>query len=126
MTMIRVLALATLVPALIPGPSVVEMTSNMTFQPREMMVVTGEVVVWKNVGEMPHTVNTDPVNCKSDEAKEWVKIPAGATPFYSGELKPGAEFRVRFEVPGTYQYLCVYHENQMMRGTIIVQGSEVK
>lgn len=126
MTMIRVLALATLVPALIPGPSVVEMTSNMTFQPREMMVVTGEVVVWKNAGEMPHTVNTDPVNCKSDEAKEWVKIPAGATPFFSGELKPGAEFRVRFEVPGTYQYLCVYHENQMMRGTIIVQGAEVK
>ena len=126
MTMIRVLALAILVPGLIPGPSVVEMTSYMTFQPRELTVVTGEIVVWKNAGEMPHTVNTDPANCKSDEAKEWVKIPAGATPFYSGELKPGAEFRVRFEIPGTYQYLCVYHENQMMRGSIYVQGAEVK
>jgi plastocyanin len=127
MTMIRAaLALAILVPGLIPGPSVVEMTSNMTFQPRELTVVTGEVVVWKNAAEMPHTVNCDVANCKSDEAKDWVKVPPGATPFYSGELKPGAEFRVRFEVPGTYQYLCVYHENQMMRGTIIVQGAEVK
>ena len=126
MTMIRALALAILVPGLIPGPSVVEMTSSMTFQPRELTVVTGEVVVWKNGAEMPHTVNCDVANCKSDEAKDWVKVPAGATPFFSGELKPGAEFRVRFEVPGTYQYLCIYHENQMMRGTVIVQGAEVK
>ena len=126
MTMLRVLALAFLVPSLIPGPSVVEMTSNMTFQPRELTVVTGEVVVWKNVGEMPHTVNTSASECKSQEARDWVKVPPGATPFFSGEIKPGGEFRVRFEVPGVYQYLCVYHENQMMRGTVIVEGAEVK
>jgi len=123
MIAIRILALAFLVPGLIPGPSVVEMTSYMTFQPRELSVMVGEVVVWKNTAEMPHTVNSDPANCKGDEAREWVKVPAGATPFYSGEMKPGDEFRIRFEVPGIYQYLCVYHENQMMRGTVIVSSS---
>ena len=131
MKSLRILAVALLVPGVaatpaIPGPSVVEMTSTMTFMPRELTVVVGEVVVWKNTAEMPHTVNSDPENCKREDAKQWVKIPTGATPFYSGELKPGAEFRVRFEIPGTYKYLCVYHEDQMMRGTIIVQGAEVK
>jgi plastocyanin len=110
----------------IAGPSVVEMTPNMTFMPRELTVVTGEVVVWKNGAEMIHTVNTDVERCKSEPAKQWIKIPAGATPFFSGEIKPGGEYRVRFEIPGTYQYLCVIHEDQMMRGTVVVQGAEVK
>jgi plastocyanin len=110
----------------IAGPSVVEMTPNMTFMPRELQVVTGEVVVWKNTAEVPHTVNTNPENCKRPESKEWVKVPAGATPIYSGEIKPGQEFRVRFEIPGKYQYVCVYNEDQMMRGTVIVHGAEVK
>jgi plastocyanin len=131
MKTLRILALAMLIPGVaaipeIPGPSVVEMTNNMTFMPREMTVVVGEVVVWKNSSDMPHTVNTSPENCKKEDAKQWVKVPAGASAFYSGELKPGAEFRVRFEIPGTYQYNCVFHEDQMMRGIIVVQGAEVK
>jgi plastocyanin len=113
-------------PASLRGPSVVEMTSTMTFMPRELTVVVGEIVIWRNAAEMPHTVNTDVENCKSDEAKEWVKVPPGATPFFSGELKPGDEFRTRFEIPGTYRYLCIYHESQMMRGTIVVEGAEAK
>jgi plastocyanin len=125
MRILGALAAAILVPV-IPGPSVVEMTSNMTFMPREITVVTGEVVVWKNTGEMPHTVNTNPEECKREEAKQWVKVPAGATAFFSGEIKPGGEFRVRFDVPGVYQYNCIYHEDQQMYGKIIVEGAEVK
>jgi plastocyanin len=108
------------------GPSVVEMTPEMTFQPREITVMVGEVVVWKNTAREPHTVNTVAENCKTEDGKKWIKIPAGATAFFSGEIKPGEEFRVRFEVPGTYQYLCVVHEHGTMRGTIVVHGAEVK
>lgn len=124
MNALRFLALAAL--TVIPGPSVVEMTPHLTFTPREMTVVVGEVVVWKNAAPVVHTVNFDAAYCKRDDAKQWVKIPAGATAFYSGEIKPGGEFRARFEIPGTYQYNCVLHEDQMMRGTIVVQGAEVK
>jgi plastocyanin len=106
------------------GPSVIEMTSNMVFLPKELTVVAGEVVVWKNVSRMPHSVNTIADQCKSDEGKKWVKVPNGATAFFSGELKPDEEYRLRFEVPGTYQYLCTFHEDQVMRGTIVVQGSK--
>lgn len=110
----------------IPGPSVIEMTPDMTFMPKELTVMVGEVVVWKNSAREPHSVNTVPENCKTEDGKKWIKIPAGATPFFSGEVKPGDEFRARFEIPGTYQYLCTFHEHGSMRGTIVVQGAEVK
>src|SRR5688572_10687142 len=105
MGMMQILGVALLAIGLtISSPSVVEMTPHMTFVPRELTVTVGEVVVWKNAGEVDHTVNTNPEHCKRQESKEWVKVPAGATPIFSGDIKPGAEFRVRFEIPGTYQY----------------------
>jgi plastocyanin len=117
--------LAAFAPAL-QAPSVVEMTPEMTFQPKEISVMVGEVVVWKNSAQEPHSVNTVPENCKTEDGKKWIKIPAGATAFFSGEIRPGEEFRVRFEVPGTYQYLCTFHERATMRGTVVVHGAEVK
>lgn len=123
MQAIKILALAVAVAAL-PSPSVVEMTPEMTFVPRAMTVMAGEVVVWKNVAREPHTVNTVEANCRTEDGKKWIKMPAGATPFFSGEVKPGDEFRVRFHVPGTYQYLCTFHEHATMRGTIVVEGAD--
>lgn len=123
---LALVALAFSRPQSIPGPSVIEMTPEMTFQPREISVMVGEVVVWKNVSQVPNSVNTVPENCKTEDAKKWIKIPAGATAFFSGEVKPGEEYRVRFEIPGTYQYVCTFHEYGSMRGTVVVQGAEVK
>ena len=40
------------------------------------------------------------------------------------KVRPDEEYRLRFDMPGTYQYLCTFHEDQMMRGTIVVQGSK--
>ena len=114
------LALASLGPS---APAVVEMTPEMTFMPMEISVMVGEVVVWKNTARESHTVNTVPENCKTEDGKQWIKIPAGATAFFSGEVKPGEEFRVRFEVPGTYQYLCTFHEHGTMRGRVVVLGA---
>jgi len=66
--------LAALVSLLIApaGPSVIEMTSNMVFLPKELAVVAGEVVVWKNVSQMSHSVNTIADQCKTG--------PSGSTP----------------------------------------------
>jgi len=106
------------------GPSVIEMTENMAFVPKEVSVVVGEIVVWKNVSTMTHSVNTVPDFCKTDEGKKWIQIPKGATPFYSDQIKPQGEWRQRFDLPGRYQYVCTFHEDEMMRGTIIVQGAK--
>lgn len=106
-----------------PGPAVVQMTPEMTFMPRELSVMVGEVVVWQNAAKEPHSVNTIPENCRSEDGKKWIQIPPGATPFFSGEIKPGDEFRFRFEKPGTYQYVCTFHEHASMRGTVIVSAA---
>ena len=62
---------ASLLPLLLApvGPSVIEMRSTMVFQPKELTVVAGEVVVWKNTSQMPHSVNTIPEECKTDEGR---------------------------------------------------------
>ena len=107
-------------------PLTVEMTPEMAFLPKALTASVGEIVVWKNVSPMVHSVNTVVDNCKSEDGKKWIKIPSGATAFFSGEIKPGDEYRLRFEIPGTYQYLCTFHEDQLMRGTIYVQGAKEK
>lgn len=107
-----------------PGPSVIEMTENMAFVPKEVTVVVGEIVVWKNVSTMSHTGNTVTDFCKTDDGRKWVQIPNGATPIFSDEIKTDGEWRHRFDLPGRYQYVCTFHEDEMMRGTIIVQGSK--
>src|SRR5262249_28138802 len=87
-------------------PTVIEMTDNMVFIPKEATVVVGEVVEWKNVSTMSHTVNLIRDNCRTEDGKKWIQFPTGATPFTSGEIKPGEKYHGRFEIPGTYQYLC--------------------
>ena len=83
--------------------------------------ILGEAVVRHDFTK--HSVNMTSDNCKTEEGKKWVKVPNGATAFFSGEIRPDEEYRLRFEMPGTYQYLCTFHEAQVMRGTLIVQGS---
>lgn len=123
--MLRVLAALTALSlgAVAPGPSVIEMTDTQAFLPKELTVVVGEVVVWKNASGSAHIVNTIPENCRTESGKAWVRIPAGASPFSSGEIRPEDEYRVRFEIPGTYQYVCTLHEGDIARGTVVVQGS---
>ena len=40
-----------------------------------------------------------------------VQVPAGATPFNSGEVRPGQVFRTTLTVPGTYRYVCLPHHD---------------
>jgi plastocyanin len=36
-------------------------------------------------------------------------------------MKEGETFEVTFEVPGTYRYVCLPHEDHGMRGTVVVR-----
>ena len=87
-----------------PGPSAPAGTSvRMTgsrFTPPTLTITAGETVRWFNDDNLPHTVTT--------ADRSWD----------SGNLPPGASYERRFDVPGTYPYLCVYHPG--MTGTIEV------
>jgi hypothetical protein len=86
-------------------PARVVYVSDMCFAPKTLRVATGLPVTWqlRNAGA-PHTVTSvDGL-------------------FGSGDLLD--TFTVRFNQPGTYDYVCVYHGGSWggMVGTVIVEG----
>ncbi len=97
---------------------VVEMHTTLRFSPETLTISRGQTVQWSNKAIMTHTVAFDPSKVK-DPAD--VSLPAGVTPFTSGEVMSGQTWTHKFTVPGTYHYVCQPHEGLGMKGTIIVQ-----
>jgi plastocyanin len=84
-------------------PVVVRITDN-NFDPQQLTVVPGTIVVWVNEGSGSHTVTSD----------------AGL--FDSGVLAPGMDFEFTFRDSGEYSYYCQLHGSpgEGMAGTITV------
>jgi plastocyanin len=74
------------------------------FSPSTLTVSVGDTVTWRNADDRPHTVTSND----------------GA--FDSGNLDPGVGFSFTFTKPGTYTYVCVYHDG--MQGTIVVEAAD--
>ncbi|QKT03616.1 hypothetical protein HUS23_07225 [Ectothiorhodospiraceae bacterium 2226] len=97
--------------------AVVNMTHGFGFDPEEVVVPRGATVEWRNRSFFTHTVTADPARVKDPVHAQ---LPAGAEPFHSGRLRAGSVFRHTFEVPGTYEYVCLPHEGRGMRGRVRV------
>ncbi|MFC7156763.1 plastocyanin/azurin family copper-binding protein [Halomarina halobia] len=107
------------------GTQTVEMTDELTFEPKEIEVSAGTTVVWENVGSVGHTVTA-----YEDE------IPEDAAYFASGDfdseqaaedgypdqgnITEGGTYEHTFETSGTYEYYCIPHEMNGMVGTVTV------
>ena len=78
-----------------------------SFVPDEIEVEVGTTVTWE-WGTNTHNIE---VREQPDDA-DW----PGEPDIYD----EGHEYSYTFEVPGTYEYVCVPHEAQDMFGTIIV------
>ena len=103
----------------------VEMTDQLTFEPKEIEITAGTTVTWENTGAVGHTVTA-----YED------KIPNGADFFASGgfdsqqaaedgypdegNVEGGGTYEHTFETTGTYEYYCIPHEMNGMVGTITV------
>jgi plastocyanin len=96
----------------------VDMDNGMSFLPDTVRIAAGEAVVWRNGGDIIHTVTGDPDRAERPGS---VRLPAGARPFDSGDMRPGETFRHVFTVPGEYVYFCVPHELAGMVGVVIVE-----
>src|SRR5690348_8651598 len=90
--------------------------TGLRFYPETTHVKVGDTVEWRNQSSFTHSVNANPQRFPDD-----VSIPAGAAPFDSGRLPPGAVYRHTFNVPGTYKYVCLPHVDFGMAGTVVVQ-----
>lgn len=88
------------------------------FTPDVITVRRGDTVEWENTTSVLHSVTFDPAKSK---APGNVALPDGVAPFDSGPLRREAKFAHVFETPGVYRYICKYHENMKMVGTVIVK-----
>lgn len=88
------------------GRFVIQLTTTNRFVPAEAQVPVGSVVVWVN-GAVRHDVN----------AKDGAFSSGGA-----GSLGPEEEFEFKFDVAGTYSYVCLIHESVGMVGKLTVAG----
>jgi plastocyanin len=88
------------------------------FDPMSVTIQKGDTVEWVNNAQSLHSVTTN--SSVAQDPKD-VSLPAGAKPFDSGFMPPGAKFSYTFTVPGTYQYLCLPHEKDKMIGTVVVK-----
>jgi hypothetical protein len=90
-----------------PAPAVaashqVQITDS-AFGTAVLTVQVGDTVTWSNVDDRPHTVTSDDGT------------------FDSGNMNEGASFSFTFTEPGTYTYVCAYHDE--MRATIVVEAA---
>ena len=75
-------------------------TFDFGFDPTDDTIEVGDTVTWENSGETIHTVKGDG--------------------FFSKAINPGDSYEHKFTKPGTYDYLCTLHPDQM-QGTIVVK-----
>ncbi len=91
---------------------------DMSFQPAEVVITAGQQVTWKNTSAVVHNVVAEA--SQAVNAAD-VQLPRGAKPFASSLLQSGQTFTRKFDVPGTYRYVCTFHEGNGMKGIVIVR-----
>lgn len=93
------------------------------FEPEEVTVSVTDTVTW-GFASSGHNVS-----CRPEDSDE-VALPADAEPFasfangespLSSHVPKGETFEHRFDVVGTYVYVCVPHVTRGMIGTIVVE-----
>jgi plastocyanin len=82
--------------------NVVLMAKSYRFEPTTIQVPLGTSLTWINDDNFTHNVQL-----------------TGGLNWVSPNLKPGDSASYTFDVPGTYEYLCVFH-SQNMRGQVVV------
>lgn len=74
--------------------------ADFEFVPSQLTVTVGTVVEWTNEDGAPHTAT------------------ARDGSFDSGRLDEGEAFEMKFDTPGTFEYLCELHP--WMQGQVLV------
>ena len=88
-----------------------------SYEPETVHVKAGQTVEFRNTAVITHSVTDDAKLAK--DATDAV-VPAGATPFNSGDIAPGQIYTQTFTQPGTYTYFCTHHEDDGMVAQVIV------
>lgn len=96
----------------------VTISQRRRFEPAALTIPLGATVVWENMSTIRHAVTTDA--SRLDDAEAVIR-PSGVGAFDSGDLFPGETWALTFTLAGSYVYVCPYHYDVGMVGSIIVE-----
>ena len=96
--------LAVSVPPAVRGATHVVNVGDGVFGPASLTVAVGDTVTWTNDDDSPHTATA-------------------AGQFDSGNLDPGQSFSFTFDEPGTYSYVCLYHDDMTATITVVAASA---
>ncbi|MFB6091611.1 MAG: plastocyanin/azurin family copper-binding protein [Haloquadratum sp.] len=98
------------------------------FDPPDVTISTGETVVWRNTSSRGHTVTAYDTQIPADAeffaSGGYDSTEAARKAFrreLGGIIESGETWSHTFEVPGTYAYFCIPHEQAGMLGTVVVE-----
>lgn len=101
--------------------------SRNAFTPAEYEASVGETVVWKNTSSADHTVTALETAIPEDAAyfatggyEDESTARDAWDEHNGGGIGPRDTFEHTFEVPGTYDYICIPHVRADMIGSVVV------
>ena len=102
----------------------VTMIEAQRFDPDTLTVAAGTTVTFVNDSPEAHTVTAYEEDLPGDyfasggsESEEEARADLAG-----GLVGQESSYEVTFDEPGTYEYFCIPHEDQGMRGTVVVEG----
>ena len=133
----------------VPTPGGAQSVSNMRFGRESITIHAGQTVEWASSDVSGHSVQfgagdfspLDPKSASPDvvfsqdpDGVLHAVLPSTSDNLYSGKIAPASQertglgqlapgatrFRVTFVTPGTYPYICAYHDEIGMKGEVIV------
>lgn len=103
-----------------PGRTVVVQITGDQYarlSPLRVNIKSGDIVEWRNSSAMVREIIGNPAKAKGTFRPV---LPAGASPFDSGFVRPGQSFTQRLTVPGVYRYISDLDSAHPVEGQVIV------
>lgn len=104
------------------GGTAVAMTDARSFEPATLTVSVGDTVTWTNETDESHTVTSLSYGRNSFGSGDFDSESQARGSLTQALMAPGAEYSFTFTTAGTYEYICIPHEDQGMKGKIVVEG----
>ena len=101
----------------------VQMVAGHQFSPRSVEITVGETLTFTNETAESHTVTAyerSPAGSEYFASGGFSSEEAARDDVAGGLIEEGATYSVTLDEPGTYEYFCIPHESDGMKGTIVV------
>ena len=103
-------------------PTTVAMVDGRQFEPTTLTVSVGDTVTWTNDSDERHTVTSMSYGENSFGSGDFDSKSQATGSLTQALIEPEGDYSFKFTTAGTYEYVCIPHEDQGMKGKIVVEG----